>query len=211
MFDNPTVPVILAAALALLVLLAVARRARAQRARARRTIALAAPVNAPVPAAPAAEPPSARSPQALPHYSAPRSAQSGPSLKVGIGLVRLKDDDLLVSWNATNDGGVPVEMLWGAPQVQVVEGGVVQLLYGQAAPGAARQPLQSRTVQPGEIVSRSAGIPWSAAGPDLRGARVVVAVGYGPQEDFGAAAADDAAYQGWQRLAVSSPRSVPRT
>lgn len=150
--------------------------------------------------------------QAMPRYSATPATQSGPSLKVNISLLRLKDDNLLVSWNATNDGSVPVELVWSAPQIKIIENGALQLLYTcTAAPGASFQAPPTRLAQPGEIISRSAGVSRSAAGADLRGARVIVAVGYGPKDEFAAASADEPAYQAWQKLAVSLPRNVPRS
>ena len=153
----------------------------------------------------------AAAPQAMPRYSATPVTQ-GPSLKVNIGFLRVKDDNLIVSWNATNDGSEPVELVWGAPQIQTVENGVIQLLYSAAAgSGTAFQAPQTRTAQPGDIISRSAGVSRAAAGQKLQGLRVIVAVGYGPQTGFAAASANETAYGEWQKLAVSLPRGAPRT
>ena len=154
----------------------------------------------------------AAAPQALPRYGATPVPQSGPSLKVNIGLLRVKDDNLIVSWNATNDGSEPVELVWGAPQIQTIEAGVIQLLYGaEAVSGTAFQAPKTRTAQPGDIISRSASVSRAAAGQKLPGLRVIVAVGYGPQTGFAAASADETAYSEWQKLAVSLPRGAPRT
>ncbi len=154
----------------------------------------------------------AAAPQAMPRYGATPVTQSGPSLKVNIGLLRVKDDSLVVSWNATNDGSEPVELVWGAPQIQTIEAGVIRLLYGaEAGSGTAFQAPKTRTAQPGDIISRSAGVSRAAAGQKLPGLRVIVAVGYGPQSGFAAASADETAYSEWQKLAVSLPRGAPRT
>lgn len=154
----------------------------------------------------------AAAPQAMPRYNAAPVTQSGPSLRVNISLLRVKDDNLIVNWNATNDGSEPVELVWGAPQIQTVENGVIRLLYGAAAaPGTAFQAPKTRAAQPGDIISRSAGVSRAAAGQKLQGLRVIVAVGYGPQTGFAAASADETTYAEWQKLAVSLPRGAPRT
>ncbi len=145
---------------------------------------------------------------APPRYEAARDAHAGPSLRVGINIIRLREDGLLVSWNATNNGSLPVAVQWGAPEV-TADDDLLQLRYTQE-PTAPFSPSEVRTYQPGEILSRSATVPRDAIGREPAGMRVTVAVGYGNAEEYDAACADQGAYLDWQRVAVSPPRIVPR-
>ncbi len=71
------------------------------------------------------------------------------------------------------------------------------------------QVPETRVCQPGEIISRSAVVTSAAAGRNLSGARLSVAVGYGAAEAHTTSFSDRAAYLAWQKVAVSSPRIVP--
>lgn len=153
----------------------------------------------------AAPPPAAWLP---PRYEAARDAQAGPALRVAINIVRASEAGLLVSWNATNDGSLPVAVQWTAPEV-TVDGDLLQLRYTQE-PGAPFAPPEVRTYQPGEILSRSATVTSEAIGQAPAGMRVTVAVGYGAAEAHEAACTEQGAYLDWQRIAVSPPRIVPR-
>lgn len=144
-----------------------------------------------------------------PRYDAARDAKAGPSLRVAINIVRASDAGLLVSWNATNNGSLPVAVWWGAPAV-VIEGDLLQLRYTQE-PGASFALPEVRTYQPGEILSRSATVAGEAIGQAPGGMRVTVTVGYGNANECDDACADQGAYLDWQRVAVSPPRIVPRT
>lgn len=143
-----------------------------------------------------------------PRYEAARDAQAGPSLRVAINIVRASDAGLLVSWNATNNGSLPVAVQWTAPAV-VVEDDLLQLRYIQEH-GATFAPPEVRTYQPGEILSRSATVPRQAVGQELAGMRVTVAVGYGNANEHDDACASQGAYLDWQQVAVSPPHIVPR-
>ncbi len=82
------------------------RRARpaprpAQRAPAPQRTAQPAPVES-------APQPAAGQQWAPPAYSAASSTIAGPSLRIGIGFMRIHEGNLLVSWNALNDGSEPL-------------------------------------------------------------------------------------------------------
>ena len=159
------------------------------------------------PAAPATQP--AGMP---PHYAAlQRSVSEGPSLRVGINVVAPRDDGWLVSWHAVADGREPVAAQWSAPEVVWEGDGTVALRYAWHDTGqqAVFQAPEVRVCQPGEIISRSAIVSATAAGRDLSGAQLVVAVGYGAAEQHAEARQDAAAYLAWQKIAVSPPRIVP--
>lgn len=143
-----------------------------------------------------------------PRYEAARDAMAGPSLRIGIGMIRLSDDGLLVSWNATNNGSLPVAVQWGAPEVRV-EDDWLRLLYTRELAPSFVAP-ETRTYQPGEILSRSATVPRESIGREPVGMRVTVAVGYGNAEEHEAVRTDQGAYLDWQRVAISPPRVVPR-
>ncbi len=155
---------------------------------------------------------------APPRYAAARDAKAGPSLRIAIDAARQGDAGLLVSWNATNNGSLPVTMQWGAPRA-VVENDVLQLRYTLEAPAkpAAFDATafsfaapEMRTYQPGEILSRSITVARGTIDPAWDGKRVAVAVGYGNAEEYDAVCADQGAYLDWQRVAVSPSRGVSR-
>lgn len=196
---NENLPLILiSVALLLIALWSWARRRAAVRAR-RQRLAPPGTGEANAPSAPGA------ATWAPPRYETAREAAAGPSLRVGINIVSLQADALLVTWNATNNGSVPVAVQWGAPQV-VVEADVLQLRYTHEAAA----PFAPRVCQPGEILSRSASVARDAAGRDLGGLRVTVAVGYGDAAAYETAWASEGIYLAWQQVAVSPPRIVPR-
>ncbi len=145
---------------------------------------------------------------APPRYEAARDAIAGSSLRVGISIIRPREDGLLVSWNATNNGSLPIAVQWGAPEA-TVEDDLLQLRYTQG-PAVPFSPPETRTCQPGEILSRSATVSREAIGQEPAGMRVIVAVGYGNANEHEGACASQGAYLDWQRVAVSPPRIVPR-
>lgn len=147
-----------------------------------------------------------------PHYAAtPAAAPEGPSLTVNINILQAQAENLLVSWTAMIDGSVPVAVQWGAPNVQLDEGGLLFLHYAcYPAAAALFQAPETRVFQPGEILSRSASVARSDIGQDFAGLRVAVALGYGAADEHAAASALADAYQAWQRIAVSPRRIVPR-
>ncbi len=163
----------------------------------------------PAPGEPAPQP-AASQPWAPPTYSAASSTVAGPSLRIGIGFMRIHEGNLLVSWNALNDGSEPLAVQWGAPQVQLAGGDALVLSYTTDANGETFAVPEMRVCQPGDILSRSANIPLASLGRDVAGLRVTVAVGYGPADGLAAAQADPAAYAGWQKTALSAPRAAPR-
>jgi hypothetical protein len=148
---------------------------------------------------------------APPRYAETRAAASGPSFSVAIGIARLEGANLLVTWNGVNQGSVPLAVQWGSPRVQSAGGNALVLRYTtEASDEAAFVAPETRTYQPGEIVSRSANItlpPFDSAAGSLR---VTVAVGYGPAEGLASAAESADAYAAWQLTAISAPRSVTR-
>jgi len=196
-------PLLLAGGLlAVVIILWLLRRGRT--AAPARPARLVAPPAAAVPAS--AEPPAGQT-WAPPSYSATSSGIAGPSLRIGIGLMRVHEGNLLVTWNALNDGSEPLAVQWGAPQVQRAGGDALVLSYTTDTTGESFQVPELRTCQPGDILSRSASIPLASLGRDLAGLRVTVAVGYGPADGV---PADTAAYADWQRTALSAPRAAPR-
>ena len=148
---------------------------------------------------------------APPSHAAPATDAKGPALSISINLIQATGDALLVTWNAVNKGSSPLQIQWGAPQLEL-NGGELRLLYAwlpDAQPSDAGFELpHSRLAQPGEIVSRSANLTRAAAGRDFAGLRLIVAVGYGPAESFPAAPVMREAYQAWQQVAGSEPRMV---
>ncbi len=202
-------PLLLAGGLlALVVIVLLLRRARpaprpAQRAPAPQRTAQPAPVES-------APQPAAGQQWAPPAYSAASSTIAGPSLRIGIGFMRIHEGNLLVSWNALNDGSEPLAVQWGTPQVQLAGGDALVLSYMTDANGETFAVPEMRTCQPGDILSRSASIPLASVGRDIAGLRVTVAVGYGPADGRAAAQAAPAAYAGWQQTALSAPRAAPR-
>lgn len=202
-------PVVVAAVIAVLALRS--RRRGEREAETARIAAEARAASAPVALDRSAAPAAADPQWAPPAYAASTQTMDGPSLRVGIGIMRVKDGNLLVSWNALNDGSVPVDVQWGAPEVQLAGGDVLMLRYTANVAGEGPfQPPETRLFQPGEIVSRSANVPVATLGRELAGLRVTVAVGYGPADALAALKPDAAAYADWQKTAVSAPRSAPR-
>jgi len=205
-------PLLLAGGLlALVVVLLLLRRGRLARPADRSQRAPAAPAP-PAPSA-SAEPapqPAAGQQWAPPAYSAAGSTVAGPSLRIGIGFMRIHEGNLLVSWNALNDGSEPLAVQWGTPQVQLAGGDALVLSYTTATAGETFAAPEMRVCQPGDILSRSASIPAATLGRDIAGLRVTVAVGYGPADGLASAQADPAAYAGWQQTALSAPRAAPR-
>ncbi len=171
--------------------------------------AAAAPASPAPPAEPPAEPAAGQT-WAPPSYSATSSGVAGPSLRIGIGFMRVHEGNLLVSWNALNDGSEPLAVQWGAPQVQLAGGDALVLRYTTDTDGETFTVPETRTCQPGDILSRSASIPLASLGRDLAGLRVTVAVGYGQADGLPDSAADAPAYAGWQKTALSAPRAAPR-
>ena len=146
-----------------------------------------------------------------PSYAAKAADPTAPALGVSINLIQAAGDTLLVTWNAVNKGSSPLQIQWGAPNLQL-NGGELRLLYawlpGAQVVDADFEPPSSRLAQPGEIISRSANLTRAAVGRDLAGLRLAVAVGYGPAESYLAASVTREAYQAWQQIAVSEPRAV---
>lgn len=147
-----------------------------------------------------------------PRYAAPQLATpEGPSLKVGINVIAPQHDGWLVSWHAVADGKEPVAVQWGAPEIVWEGDDTVALRYAWRDLGQeeAFAVPETRVCRPGEIISRSALVNAQAAGRDLSGARLVVAVGYGAADDHTDACQGRAAYLAWQKVATSSARIVP--
>ncbi len=155
-------------------------------------------------ATPAAMPPADWAP---PRYVAARDVKAGPSMRIAIDAARLGDAGLLVSWNATNNGSLPVAMQWGAPRA-VVESDWLQLRYTLEPTEAAFSAPEMRTYQPGEILSRSITVAREALSQEWDGKRVSVAVGYGNANEYDSACVDQGSYLDWQRVAVSPFRNV---
>ena len=171
-----------------------------------------APARAPA-GRPAAQPANAQATGggwAPPRYdAAAAAAPTGPSLKVGVNIIRPQADSVLVSWNALIDGSEPVQVQWGAPQIRTGGGNALELRY-VVDTAAAFQAPETRLCQPGEILSRSVNVARAAVGQDVAGMRVTVVLGYGPAAGHAAACVDEPAYLAWQRTAVSAPRTIPK-
>jgi hypothetical protein len=203
-------PLLLAGVLlAVVIVLWLVRRGRTTPNAGRSQPAVRPAAAAPVSPVPPAEPPADQT-WAPPSYSAASSAIAGPSLRIGIGFMRVHEGNLLVSWNALNDGSEPLAVQWDAPQVQPAGGDALVLSYTTNTDAESFAVPETRTCQPGDILSRSASIPLAALGRDLAGLRVTVAVGYGPADGVTDAAVSPAAYADWQKTALSAPRAAPR-
>jgi len=159
--------------------------------------------------APGGSPPTAT--WAPPRHAGSAAYTSGPALGVSVNLIQAAGDTLLVTWNAVNRGSAPLQVQWGAPQLEL-NGGELRLRYAwlpdAQSDGSDFEPPSSRVAQPGEIISRSANLTRAAVGRDFTGLRLAVAVGYGPAESYPAATVTREAYQSWQQVAVSEPRSA---
>jgi hypothetical protein len=167
-------------------------RGRERRNDAARLAAGEAGVDAPTP-------PQAQTSWAPPQYETP-ARPDGPSLKVGLGVVRNTGQGLLVSWNAINDGTLPLRVGWGAPQLEWLGGDGLRIGYSLGSGEPSGNAGAVRVCQPGEILSRSSALTAEALARDPARLRLSVMVGYAP-------AGEDS--MGDTRQAVSPPRVVP--
>lgn len=125
-------------------------------------------------------------------------------------MVQPQADSLLLTWNAVNDGGEPVLVLWGSPQVRLDGAGGVQLWYSYSPPSDGPvAPPETRLCAPGEIVSRTVSLPVASLGGAARSLKLNVIVGFGRASTYEAACVDAGAFAQWQQMAVSLPRTVP--